>query len=124
MSPRSAELMGAARERLAAARDALSAGHPSFAASGAYYAMLYLARAALSERDLNAKTHSGVWSLFNEELVERGEFDSELARQASRAQRIRELGDYEAKPASAEQARDLIDVATSFLAEVERLLGD
>lgn len=71
MSPRSAEFMAEARERLAGAADALTSGHPGLAASGAYYAMLYAA-----------------------------------------------------KPASAAQARELIDTARRFLNEVERMLAE
>lgn len=124
MSPRSAEFMAEARERLAAARDALAANHEGNAASAAYYAMLYGARAALSERDLYAKTHSGIWSLFSRELVARGSFDPELASAASGSQKIRELGDYEAKPPSPAQAEELLDAAARFIDEVERVLGD
>ncbi len=46
--------MAEARERLAAARAALAGGFTSTAISAAYYAMLYAARAALSE-DVYAK---------------------------------------------------------------------
>lgn len=56
MSPRSDELIQAARRRLAAASVVVEED-PSAALSAAYYAMLYAARAALSERDVTAKTH-------------------------------------------------------------------
>ena len=51
MSPRSEEFMAVARERAALAATALGAGSPGGAVSAAYYAMLYAARAALSEED-------------------------------------------------------------------------
>ncbi|MGH3031399.1 MAG: HEPN domain-containing protein [Gaiellaceae bacterium] len=69
MSPRSEEFMAMARDRLALARTALDAGFPSGAVSAAYYAMLSAARAALSEEERLAKTHSGAWSLFHESFV-------------------------------------------------------
>jgi len=122
VSPRSEEFLAGARSRLAGARDALSAGHPDLAASAAYYAMLYAARAALSEQNRSAKTHAGVWALFGELIVGELGFDRGLAREAGAAQRIRELGDYEATPPSAEQAEDLIAVAQRFLGEVDRVL--
>jgi uncharacterized protein (UPF0332 family) len=50
--------------------------------SAAYYAMLYAARAALSEQDRYAKTHSGTWTLFRETFVRDGRFDPALARAA------------------------------------------
>jgi uncharacterized protein (UPF0332 family) len=48
----------------AAARALVDAGHAATAVSTAYYAMLYAARAALSERDVNARTHAGTWQCF------------------------------------------------------------
>lgn len=74
MSPRSAELLAAAREALRGAQGALDADAPARAASAAYYAMLYAARAALSEQDANAKTHRGTWQLFKESFVSGGQF--------------------------------------------------
>ncbi len=50
MSPRSQEFMDQARDRAALAREALASGHLEGAVSAAYYAMLYGARAALSDR--------------------------------------------------------------------------
>jgi uncharacterized protein (UPF0332 family) len=53
----------------------VDSGHAATAISTAYYAMLYAARAALSERDRHARSHAGSWSLFREEFVLTGEFD-------------------------------------------------
>lgn len=115
--------MAAARERLANAGDDLDHDHLAGAVSAAYYAMLYAARAALSERNLHAKTHSGTWSLFGRELVAGGAFDRELAARARAAQEIRELSDYEAKPPSAAEAAELIETARRFVEAVTSTLG-
>jgi uncharacterized protein (UPF0332 family) len=48
-----------ARDRARTARAALTSGSRSSATILGYYAMLYAARAALSEEDRNARTHSG-----------------------------------------------------------------
>jgi uncharacterized protein (UPF0332 family) len=64
--------MAMARDRARTARAALTSGSPSSATSLAYYAMLYAARAALSEEDLNARTDGGTWQLFRETFVDRG----------------------------------------------------
>jgi predicted nucleotidyltransferase len=66
VSPRSSEFLQAARRRLAAAEAVLDED-PSTALSAAYYAMLYGARAALSERGPRAArpprtTSSGSWA--------------------------------------------------------------
>lgn len=124
MSPRSAEFMLAARERLAGARDALAADHPGLAASAAYYAMLYAARAALSERERYAKTHSGTWSLFSEAFVVAGRFSHELFREATAAQKTRELGDYEARPPSGPEASAIVEAADRFVDAVAAMVGE
>jgi uncharacterized protein (UPF0332 family) len=110
--------------RLAGARDALANGHADLAVSAAYYAMLYAARAALSERDLYAKTHSGVWSLFSGQFVDGGVFDPALAAAARRAQKLREGGDYEAKPPAEEEARLVVENAERFVAAVDDMLAE
>jgi uncharacterized protein (UPF0332 family) len=115
--------MSAARNRLANARDDLEGDHLAGAASAAYYAMLYADRAALSEADCYAKTHSGVWSLFSEQFVLPGKFDRELAREASAAQTVRELGDYEAKPPSRTDAQQLVSSAHRFVNAVADMLA-
>jgi uncharacterized protein (UPF0332 family) len=68
VSPRSSEFLEAARRRLAAAEVA-AAEDPSTALSAAYYAMMYGARAALSERGISAKTHRGTWHEFRVAFV-------------------------------------------------------
>lgn len=122
MSPRSKEFMDEARDRARAARELIASGHAGAAISTAYYAMLYAARAALSERDEYAKTHSGTWTLFSERFVATGAFDRDLYKFTGRAQEARQKGDYEAAPLSEELATELIDAAEQFIAAVEHML--
>jgi uncharacterized protein (UPF0332 family) len=122
MSPRSEEFMAEARERLAAARDAIDGGHFGVAVGSAYYAMLYAARAALSERDLNAKTHGGTWSLFGEHLVKEGAFDPGLAARARDAERVRYEADYDAADIDRELAERVLGDAERFVAAAEAAL--
>jgi uncharacterized protein (UPF0332 family) len=121
VSPRSAELLERARAGLASARTQVDAGHAATAVSTAYYAMLYAARAALSERDADARTHAGTWQLFRETFVLTGEFDSELAAAAQRAQRRREASDYAAETFELTEARELLAIAERFVLAVEQL---
>ena len=123
MSPRSEEFMAMARDRLALAAAAVEIGHPEGAVSAAYYAMLYAARAALSEHDRNAKTHSGTWSLFREVFVLPGRFQPELADAAKAIQRLREDADYDAASIPADDANDVIALARRFVGAVEDLLA-
>jgi uncharacterized protein (UPF0332 family) len=123
MSPRSEEFMEEARERLVAAREALSAGHATVAVSVAYYAMLYAARAALSEDDEHARTHGGTWNLFRRRYVLTDTFDQHLFSLAHRAQEAREKGDYEAVTPASEDAERYVAGADDFIAAIERMLA-
>lgn len=113
--------MAEARERLEAARALLERRLRGAAVSDAYYAILYAARAALSERDQNAKTHRGTWSLFHEAFVAGGSFDAELAREARATQEPREGVDYAAARVSADEAERIVDVAERFVAAIASL---
>ncbi len=122
MSPRSTEFLQAARRRLAAA-EVVAGEDPSTALSAAYYAMLYAARAALSERGITAKTHRGTWHEFRAAFVESGELDAELAASVQKIQPEREQADYDAWAAPAEDANRAIEIAHDFLAAIEKLGG-
>lgn len=115
--------MQQARERLADAQKIADAVHPAVLVSAAYYAMLNAARAALSERDEYAKTHSGTWTLFSRVFVATGEFDRDLSSLAARAKEAREQGDYEAAPPSAEEAAEYLQGAADFIVAIEGLLA-
>lgn len=121
MSPRSAELLVRARQGVASAQLQIGSGHAATAVSTAYYAMLYAARAALSERDRHARSHSGTWSLFREEFVLTGQFEERLAQDAQRAQARREASDYAAETFELSEAQELVATAERFVAAVERL---
>jgi uncharacterized protein (UPF0332 family) len=122
VSPRSEEFMREARERLRGAELALSGEAHGLAVSAAYYAMLYAARAALSEEDLNAKTHGGAWNLFRQRFVITGRFEPALLDTAVRRQELRGDADYDARAIPNEEARAVLDEAKAFVAAVDRML--
>ncbi len=115
--------MDGARERLASARDQLVSRHPETALSTAYYAMLYAARAALSEEDRYSRTHRGTWGLFRELFVLDGRLPAGLLEAAQEAQKRREDTDYDAKPISMEEAEATLEVAERLVAAVDALFG-
>lgn len=121
MSPRSSEFLQAARRRLAAAEVAAEED-PSTALSAAYYAMLYGARAALSERDSSAKTHKGTWHEFRSAFVDDGTIDAQLTAEVQKIQPEREQADYDAWSAPPEEAQRAIDLAERFLTAIEALI--
>jgi uncharacterized protein (UPF0332 family) len=114
--------MDQARDRVELARVALASGHLEGAVSTAYYAMLYAARAALSERDEYARTHGGTWHLFHERFVTTGAFDQHLHAMAHDAQRTREEGDYEAITPDRAEAERIVAGAAEYIAAVEHML--
>ena len=114
--------MDQARDRVELARMVLAAGHLEGAVSAAYYAMLYAARAALSERDEYARTHGGTWHLFHERYVTTGAFDQHLHAMAQGAQSTREKGDYEAITPDRDEAERIVAGAGDYIAAVEHML--
>jgi uncharacterized protein (UPF0332 family) len=68
----------------------------AIAVGAAYYAMLYGARAALSERRLHAKTHRGSWNLLRQTLVADGLLAAEAVADAERLAELREEADCDA----------------------------
>jgi uncharacterized protein (UPF0332 family) len=115
--------MDQARDRVVSGRELLASGHLEVAVSAAYYAMLYAARAALSERDEYARTHGGTWHLFHERYVVNGAFDQHLHALAHDAQRTREGGDYEAITPDRGEAERIVAGAADYVAAVERMLA-
>jgi uncharacterized protein (UPF0332 family) len=109
---------------LAKARDSLQAGkllsregYPDFAASRAYYAMLYAAQALLLERGLSFSKHTAVIGAFGREFAKSGSLDVKYHRYLIDAQDFRNLGDYGAGPElTADQAKQVIEWAAEFLA--------
>lgn len=123
MSPRSEEMIDQARDRATVAAELLAGGHLEAAVSAAYYAMLYAARAALSEHEEHARRHGGTWGLFHRRFVATGAFDQDLHSLAQQAQEAREGADYEAKTPPAREAERYVSGAAEFLAAVEAMLG-
>lgn len=116
--------MDQAHDRLRQARHDVGQGFLAGAVSAAYYAMLYSARAALSERDEYARTHSGTWQLFRERYVITDVFDQHVFSLAHQAQKAREGSDYEAITPSRTDAEALVNGAGEFIAAVERMLDE
>jgi uncharacterized protein (UPF0332 family) len=122
MSPRSQEFYDQARARLAAAKKNLDLREYAIVVGAAYYAMLYGARAALSEHDLHAKTHSGTWHLLRQTFRGEETFPLELVKEAEELGELREAADYEALVVDEDQAKQAVDTAERFLSALDELL--
>lgn len=117
MRARSAEFLRAARTRLDSARRLVD-GDPSASLSCAYHAALYCARAALSEHDVQARTHRGVWHEFRSRFVLDGPIEISLATDMQRLQAEREQADYDAADIPVADAHAAIVAVERFVAAV------
>jgi uncharacterized protein (UPF0332 family) len=116
-------MLEAARRRFAVSA-AIVEQDPSAALSAAYYSMLYAARAALSERDVSAKTHRGVWHELRQAFVDAGKLDAALVSSVQKIQPEREQADCDAWVAPVAEARHAVELAETFLAAIEDALED
>jgi uncharacterized protein (UPF0332 family) len=81
-------------ESLASARRELEAGALSFAANRLYYATFYGVSAALLERQLSFKKHSGVRAAFHREFIKTGLLSTEGGKLYDQLFEDRQEGDY------------------------------
>jgi uncharacterized protein (UPF0332 family) len=71
-----------------------------------------------------ARTHTRAWHEFRRTFVAAGEFDDSLAPAAHAVQPEREQADYDAWAAPAEEAQRVIELAHTFLAAIDEMLGE
>ncbi|MFB6272642.1 MAG: HEPN domain-containing protein [Salinibacter sp.] len=114
-----------AKNNLDGARRDFEAGDYNRAVSGAYYAMLYAARAALNEAGKAPKSHQGVQHQLWETYVKDGPLDASYHSLLSQAEGERLDADYELTPSfSVEDAEQWITRAEDFVDTVEAMLLD
>jgi uncharacterized protein (UPF0332 family) len=111
-----------AREELETARDNIAHGHFRAAVSRAYYAVFYMASAALFSRSVQRAKHSGVESAFSQYLVKPGDIEPEFSQLYQRARRQREEADYAEEPIDEVAARQTLADAERFVDRLERFL--
>jgi uncharacterized protein (UPF0332 family) len=109
--------MAKAVRAAASAKMLLDDGDVDGACNRAYYAMFDAARAALlvSGHDV-AKTHKGVLNAFSEHLVKSGVLPKEMGRLLKQAETRRYVADYEGDLVELEDAREMVEQATKFIA--------
>ncbi|MGO8677932.1 MAG: HEPN domain-containing protein [Limisphaerales bacterium] len=120
MKPETKALLAKAHDSLQAGKLLSRGGYPDFAASRAYYAMLYAAQALLLERGLSFSKHTAVIGAFGREFAKSGSLDVKYHRYLIDAQDFRNLGDYGVGPElTACQAETIIEWAAEFLAAAQ-----
>ena len=109
---------------LEAARLLLAASDTEGACNRAYYAMFNAAHAALwaagvQEIGVVIKTHSGLVSVFGQELVKTGMVNAEYGRALGHVHKTRLLADYTADPPAEADAKETIALAEAFVAAMQ-----
>lgn len=114
-----------AHEELETARDNIARGHFRAAVSRAYYAVFYIATAALFSHSVQRSKHAGVESAFSQFLVKPGHIEPEYSRLYQRARRQREEADYADDPQVDETtAQQTLADAERFVDRLERFLRE
>lgn len=113
-----------AEESLDAAKRELDAGTYSFAVNRLYYAVFYGVSAALLERQLPFKKHSGVRAAFHREFIKAGLLDVEWGKLYDQLFEDRQEGDYVALISfDREYVESQLARCTQFLAELRPLIS-
>ena len=92
-------------------------------ASRCYYAMFFMAEAALLTNNLTASSHKGVISLFGEHFVKTKILDRNLGKALNDAYDKRIVGDYGVGfSVTKEEAQDLLETAQDFVQKLKNYL--
>lgn len=106
---------------LRTAEKALELGDYDSCASRAYYAMFFVAEAALLTKRITSSSHKGLISLFGQHFVKTGIFERQLGRMLTDAYDKRLMGDYGVGlTITAKEASTLLEAARSFTRKVQR----
>lgn len=118
------ELLDEALDSINAARLLLQNDFAGYAASRAYYAMLYVAQCFLEGESLSFSKHSAVIAAFGQYFARTGRVPTEFHRYLIEGQALRQTGDYGQRHAvTIEQAETQIERAQKFIALAEQTIG-
>ncbi|MCD6334915.1 MAG: HEPN domain-containing protein [Candidatus Latescibacteria bacterium] len=93
--------------------------------SRCYYAMFFMAEAALLTKGLSASSHKGVISMFGRHFVKNGIFERAFGKALNDAYDKRLVGDYGVGlMVTEEEATDLLEVTRHFVWELSVFLKD
>ena len=114
-----------AKEELSTAELLLRSTNFRSSINRSYYAIFHAIRAINALDGFDSSKHSGVISHFNQEYVKTGIFQKEVSKIIRNASELREQADYEDfYEATQEEASDVFDQASLFVAAVEKYLRD
>lgn len=117
------DLITKSKRSLAAAKRLFDNGDFDFASSRGYYAMFYVAEAALLSKNLSFSSHSAVISAFYEHFVKTGDLPKEFHKALHDAFQLRQEGDYTSSSnITKEVAKKLMDETDIFIKKAAELI--
>src|SRR5574341_124615 len=113
-----------AEESLVSGRREMDAGSFAFAMNRIYYAAFYAVSAALLDRRLSCKKHSGVCSTFHREFIKSEHLDASWGKFYDRLFEDRQEGDYMALVEfDREYVKDQLGRCQDFLNQLKPLIS-
>jgi uncharacterized protein (UPF0332 family) len=117
------DLVEKAERFLHTAEYAVSMGDYDSCASRGYYAMFFMAEAALLTTKLTGSSHKRVINLFGEHFARTGILERHLGRAINDAYDMRLIGDYGVdRTVTQDEAEDLPGAAWDFVGKVKKYL--
>jgi len=118
-----ADFIAKAEKFISTAEQALNTGDYDSCVSRCYYAMFFMAEAALLTKNLTASSHKGVITLFGEHFVKTKILERNLGKALNDAYDKRLVGDYGIGfTLTKHQAQDLLETAQDFVGRLKDYL--
>ncbi len=117
------DFIAKAEKFIRTAENALNTGDYDSCVSRCYYAMFFVAEAALLTKNLSVSSHKGVISLFGEHFVKTNILERNLGKALNDAYDKRLVGDYGVGfTVTEQQAKDLLKTAQDFVQKLKSYL--
>jgi len=114
-----------AEERLGAANYLLEGKYYEDAVNRAYYSMYYVAKAILTLKNVEPKTHEGVLSMFGLHAIRESDVEIYYGKALRFAKEEREKSDYDVlAKITEEEAESIVEDAEKFLVRIKEAIKE
>lgn len=111
------------KESLEEAKILGETNHWNTVANRLYYSCFYIASAYLVKNDIEASTHNGIKSKFNDELIRKGEIEKKYGQLYNKLFNLRQDADYrDYKDVSEEKIKPIIQEVEGLIKQIENLI--
>jgi len=111
------------KESLEEAKILGETNHWNTVANRLYYSCFYIASAYLVKNDIEASTHNGIKSKFNDELIRKGKIEKKYGQLYNKLFNLRQDADYrDYKDVSGEKIKPLIQDVEELIEQIEDLI--